>query len=411
MRQTQRLNALKVRDLNTPGRHADGDGLYLQIDKDGSRYWIFMWKRGGKRRVMGLGSERKVSLSAARKKAKDAWRKVDDGIDPIAERKGSRAVILNFGQAAIECHATLSKGWDSAKHKTQWLPFVEKYAKPLYRKPVNQIDTDDVVRVLSPYWKARPDLAMRIRERIQRVLNWAEAKGMRHGKNPASWRGNLQDWMAKPAPKHTRVEHMRALHYNKIPDFMARLRATETGVGARALEFTILCAARHGETTGATWDEFFQDGQWTGLWRIPAHRMKMRLPHVVPLSERALQIVKDQYEIRRSRLVFPGRWDDSKLANTSMLNVVRRLGENVTTHGFRSTFRDWAGDLMGTRFPRDVIEMALAHTVGDATERAYRRGNALEQRRELMDAWAAYCDRPPQADNVIPMERIKPIPA
>ena len=403
MRRTQRLDALKVRDLKEPGRHADGDGLYLQIDKDGSRYWIFMWKRGGKRRVMGLGPERKVSLAAARRKAKDADRKIDDGLDPIDERKKSRAVVLNFGQAAVECHATLSPSWTSAKHRDHWLSVLEKYAKPLYSKRVDQIDTDDVMLVLTPLWQKRPNLAMQLRERVQRVLNWATAKGMRHGKNPASWRGNLQDWMAKPAPKHTRVEHMRALHYKKIPEFKARQRATEEGVGARALEFTILTAARHGETTGATWDEFFQDGLWTGLWRIPKERMKMRMPHVVPLSERALQIVRDQFDSRRSCLVFPGRWDDSRLSNTSMLNVVLRLGENVTTHGFRSTFRDWAGDLMGTRFPRHVIELALAHVVGNATERAYARSDALEQRRELMTAWAAYCERSPQTDNVIPI--------
>jgi integrase len=347
---------------------------------------------------------------SSQKESQGCTRKVDDGLDPISERRRGRAVVLNFGQAAVECHATLSKGWTSSKHVNYWLSILEKYAKPLYGKPVNQIDTDDVMRVLTPLWQKRPNLAMQLRERIQRVLNWATAKHMRHGKNPASWRGNLQDWMAKPVPKHTRVEHMRALHYNKIPDFMARLRATEEGVGARALEFTILTAARHGETTGATWDEFFQDGLWTGVWTIPAHRMKMRLPHKVPLSERALQIVKNQYEIRRSRLVFPGRRDGSKLANTSMLVVAARLGENVTTHGFRSTFKTWCGDLMGTKFPREVVEKALAHVVGNATERAYDRSDALEQRRDLMNAWAAYCERPPQADNIIPMER-KPIPA
>jgi len=207
MRRTQRLDALKVRDLKEPGRHADGDGLYLQIDKDGSRYWIFMWKRGGKRRVMGLGPERKVSLAAARRKAKDADRKIDDGLDPIDERKKSRAVVLNFGQAAVECHATLSPSWTSAKHRDHWLSVLEKYAKPLYSKRVDQIDTDDVMLVLTPLWQKRPNLAMQLRERVQRVLNWATAKGMRHGKNPASWRGNLQDWMAKPAPGSSTCGH------------------------------------------------------------------------------------------------------------------------------------------------------------------------------------------------------------
>jgi hypothetical protein len=191
MRQTQRLNALKVRDLKQAGRHADGDGLYLQIDKDGNRYWIFMWKRGGKRHVMGLGSERTVTLAQARKKAKAAARKVDDGIDPIDERKKSRAPVLTFGQAAAQCHATLKEGWTNAKHVAHWLRMLERYAKPLHSKRVDQIDTDDVMRVLNPIWQKRPNLAMQLRERIQRVMIWASAKGLRHGKNPASWKGNL----------------------------------------------------------------------------------------------------------------------------------------------------------------------------------------------------------------------------
>jgi integrase len=283
----------------------------------------------------GLGIRaHSVPRAAARKKAKAAARKIDDGIDPIDERKKRHAPVLNFGEAAAECHATLSLGWTNKKHVAHWLPFIEKHAKPLYRKPVDKIDTDDVVRRLSPFWKEQPHLAHRLRERVQRVLNRAEAKGMRTGKKPASWRGNLQDWMAKPAPKHTRIEHMPSLHYNKIPDFMARLRATDTGVGARALEFTILTAARTGETFGATWDEFFLDGEWTGLWSIPAARMKMRRKHVVPLSDRALQIVKDQYETRRSRLVFPGLRDGRQLSTAAMLNVVQRLASRPRCMAF-----------------------------------------------------------------------------
>jgi integrase len=207
--------------------------------------------------------------------------------------------------------------------------------------------------------------------------------------------------MTKPAPKFTRVAHMRALHYDKMPGFMARLRQVE-GVGARALEFTILTAARTGETYGATWDEINFE---YGLWTIAGERMKTRQAHIVPLPDRVLQIIKDRFEERSSRLIFPGVKDDQQLSNTAMLYVLERLDIEATVHGFRSTFRDWAGDLMGTRFPRDVVELALAHVVGNATERAYRRGTALEQRRELMNAWAAYCERPPQADNVVTMRR------
>jgi integrase len=282
------------------------------------------------------------------------------------------------------------------KHGAHWLPFLQQHAQTLFPKPVDQITPDDVVGVLNPLWGKKQDLASRLRQRIQRVLNWATAKGLRHGDNPAAWEGKLQDWMAKPAPKHTRVKHMPALHYDKMPEFMARLRQLEQ-VAPRALEFTILTAARTGETYGATWDEInFEHG----LWTIPGERMKMRMAHTVPLSDRALQIVKERYEARSSRLIFPGMKDNQGLSNASMLRVLERLGCDATVHGFRSTFRDWAGDLMAIRFPRDVVELALAHVVGDATERAYRRSTALEQRRELMNAWALYCERPPETDNV-----------
>jgi len=398
-RLVERLTPLQIKNFK-PGetlkRHADGAGLYLQIDTNGSRSWIYMWKRDGRRRVMGLGPERIVSLGDARKKAKAAARLVEQGKDPIGERDKSRAEIMTFGEAAAQCHAMLKAGWRSQKHGAHWLPFLQQHAQALFTKPVDQITPDDVVRVLNPLWGKQQDLASRLRQRIQRVLNWATAKGLRHGDNPAAWEGMLQDWMAKPAAKHTRVKHMPALHYDKMPEFMARLRQLEE-VAPRALEFTILTAARTGETYGATWDEInFEHG----LWTIPGERMKMRMAHTVPLSDRALQIVKERYEARSSRLIFPGMKDNQGLSNASMLRVLERLGCDATVHGFRSTFRDWAGDLMATRFPRDVVELALAHVVGDATERAYRRGTALEQRRELMNAWALYCERPPETDNV-----------
>jgi integrase len=412
-RLVDRLTPLKVKNLTAKksiGRHADGAGLYLQIDADGSCSWIFMWKRGGKRRVMGLGSERIVSLGEARKKRKAAERLVEAGKDPIAERIAERnkanTEAMTFGEAAAQCHAMLKSGWRSAKHGADWLPFLAKHAQPLFAKAVDKITPDDVVRVLNPLWNNQQDLASRLRMRIQRVLNWATAKGLRHGDNPAAWEGKLQDWMAKPAPKHTLVRHMRALHYDKMPAFMASLRQVE-GVNARALEFTILTAARTCETYGATWDEInFEHG----LWTVPGERMKMRKAHIVPLSDRALQITKDRFEERSSRLIFPGVKDDRRLSNSAMLYVLERLGIDATVHGFRSTFRDWAGDLMATRFPDDIVELALAHVVGNATKRAYRRGTALEQRRELMNAWAAYCERSPQVDNVVAMRRAE-IPA
>lgn len=294
----------------------------------------------------------------------------------------------------------LAPGWRSDKHRAHWLPMLEKYAKPLYGKPVNKIDTDDVVRVLTPLWHEQPDLARRLRERIQRVLNWTTAKGMRQGKNPAAWEGNLQDWMSKPVPMQVRTKHMRALPYDDIPAFMTRLRALDR-LGARALEFTVLTAARTGETLGATWTEInFEQA----LWIVPGERMKMRLPHTVPLSERALQIVKDQHAIRSSQLVFRGLRDNRPLSNSAMLDVLEGLGVDVTVHGFRSSFSDWAGDKMAARFPCELVQLALAHAIGNTTDRAYRRTTALEQRRELMNAWATYCERPPETDNIIQME-------
>jgi integrase len=238
------------------------------------------------------------------------------------------------------------------------------------------------------------------------VLGWCKAHKYRDGENPASWKGNLKDLLPALRRKRERIKHMRALPYPEMPAFIAKLRALgDSRPRARALEFTILTAARSGETFFAIWDEIDFTKR---LWTVPAQRMKAGVAHVVPLGDRAMDILKDQYAIRCSQFVFPGHRDNRPMSNTGMLTVLQRLGADVTTHGFRSSFRDWAGDLSG--FPRDVIEMALAHAVGDATEQAYRRGRALEQRRKLMDAWAAYCERLPQADNVIPMER-KPVSA
>jgi integrase len=234
-----------------------------------------------------------------------------------------------------------------------------------------------------------------------------KANGYREGENPAAWKDNLKDLLPRLRKKRERITHMAALPHEDMPAFMAKLRSIDDILHRpRALEFTILTAARSGETFGATWDEIDFAHK---LWTIPKDRMKAGVAHIVPLSDRALHILKDQYDIRSSnKLIFPGIRDDRPMSNSGMLRVLNRLGVNATVHGFRSSFRDWAGDK--TPFPRDVTEMALAHAVGDATEQAYRRGRALEQRRELMNAWAAYCERPPQADNVIPIER-KPIPA
>jgi integrase len=416
-REVERLSALAIKRLveagfdgegkhKNVGRHSDGNGLYLQIDPDGSRSWVLMWKIGKRRHVMGLGSARprQVSLKEARDTAAQYREIIRKGGDPIAERNAKRAKIvgsMTFGQAAAECVKVLGPSWRSAKHRTQWLPALQRHAKLLLNKPVGAITPDHVVAVLTPLWNTQPALAQRLRQRIERVLHWAKAKRLYRGDNPAAWEGNLQDWMPKPVAARIRIKPMAALPYAQVPAFMASLRAVP-GVSARALEFTILTAARSGETFGATWDEFDFD---EAVWTIPGQRMKAGVTHVVPLSDRVMQIIREQYDTRSCQFVFPGHRDGTRLSNTAMLEVQRKLVPGLTVHGFRSSFRDWAEDR--TPYHREA-EMALAHTVGNETERAYRRGTAFDKRRELMNAWAAYCE--PRTDNVIAI-RSKPIPA
>jgi integrase len=418
-REIERLSALAVKHLiearfdgegkhKNAGRHNDGDGLYLQIDPDGSCSWVFMWKISGRRRVMGLGSARsgQVSLKQARAFAKAAREIIRKGGDPIAERNAKRAETagsMTFGQAATDCGKVLEQGWRSAKHKAQWLSALQRHAKLLLNKPVGAITTEHVVDVLKPLWNTQPVLAQRLRQRIERVMDWAKAKRLYHGDNPAAWEGNLQDWMPKPVPAKIRIKPMAALPYAQIPAFMASLRAVP-GVCARALEFTILTAARTGETFGATWDELDFD---EAVWTIPGRRMKAGVEHFVPLSDQAMQIVRAQYDTRSCQFVFPGRKDDKPLSNSVMLEVLRKLAPGLTVHGFRSSFRNWAEDK--TTYHREA-EFALAHTVGNKSERSYRHSTAFDKRVDLMNAWAAYCGPAPQADNVIAMRK-KPIPA
>jgi integrase len=386
-------------------RYSDGGGLYLEVTASGSKSWVFMWKRNGRRRCMGLGSANTIALLDARELAADARKAVLAGRDPISERNKERARAISFAEAAAQCRADIGAQWKAERYRQNWLSSLNIHAKSLANKMIGEITVDHVEQVMRPLWSNQPDLALRLRERIECILDWAKAKEYRDGENPARWKGNLKYRMGALPAKSERVEHMAALPYHEVPDFMSKLRATDDSLHrARALEFTILTAARSNETFWATWDEIdFVEK----LWIIPKERMKKRREHVVPLSERAWQIIEGQHAIRSSHLIFPGVRDGRPMSNTQMLFALQRLGVAVTVHGFRSSFRDWAGDK--TAFPRDLIEFALAHRVGDATEEAYRRNTAVERRRKLMEDWAGFCARPPQADNVIPMER-KPIP-
>lgn len=363
-----------------PGRHSDGGGLYLNVSPSVSKSWVFMWTRDGKRREMGLGSYPALSLSAARKTAADYRAVVADGRDPISER--DKETEPTFGECADMLIASMEKSWRNEKHRYQWRTTLTVYCALIRGKRVSTIGTDDVLSVLTPIWSTKQETASRLRGRIERVLDFARAKGWRTGENPALWRGHLKSILPTLKLHGT---HYAAMPYAEIPDFLPRVRSADA-LAARMLEFTILTAARSGEARGAVWSEIDLD---KAIWTIPGARMKAGKEHRVPLSSRAVEILSELYKTKTGDLVFPGQKAGKPLSIMAMNMFLRRLKVDVTVHGFRSAFRDWCGN--ETSFPREVAEQALAHHVGDAVERAYRRSDALEKRRKLMEAWAAYC--------------------
>jgi integrase len=402
-----KLTALKVGRHLTPGMYADGAGLYLQVTGAGAKSWIFRFSLHGKAREMGLGSLSAVSLADARIKAAECRRLRQEGVDPIEARKGLRhqakldaAKTITFKEAAASYIASHRAGWRNPKHAAQWEYTLAAYAGPvLAALSIQAIDTGLVLKVLQPIWRAKPETASRLRGRIEAVLDWAKVSGLRQGENPARWRGHL-DHLLPATSKVRRVKHHAALPHAELPDFIAKLRAQE-GVAARALEYTILTAARTGDTIGAVWDEVNTSGK---VWTVPGDRMKAGKEHRVPLSSRALAILSDEHDVRTSDYVFPGGKAGKPLSNMAMTEVLRRMGRrDITVHGFRSTFRDWAAER--TNFPSEVVEMALAHAVSDKVEAAYRRGDLLEKRRRLMAEWASYCNTSAACgrDKVVPM--------
>jgi integrase len=393
-KQLHKLSARAVATLTKPGRHSDGGGLYLNITATGARSWVFMWKVAGKRREMGLGSLRDVPLAKARERAADARQKLADGLDPIAVR--DKPKVMTFGEAADALIESMSSSWSSNKHRAQWRMTLAVYCEPLRSKPVAEIGAEDVLKILQPLWATKPETASRLRGRIERVLDFARARGQRSGENPARWRGHLDALLPKRA-KLMRGHH-KAMPFDDLPAFMASLRERE-GIAPRALEFAILTAARSGEVLGARWDEVNLDA---GQWIVPATRMKAGREHRVPLSARAVEILRQLEQARFSEFVFPGLKRNRPLSVMALDRVLRRMKVDVTVHGFRSAFRDWAGER--TYFPREIAEAALAHLVGDAVERAYRRGDALEKRRLLMDDWARFCE-PKGSGTVVPIGR------
>jgi integrase len=402
-RSVNKLNARQIAALKQDGRYSDGGGLYLVVGPGASRRWTFLFRWRGKLKEMGLGSLASVPLADARQKASETRRLLNEGRNPIEHRKAEaaarQAVVTSFGTFADELVTGLSHGFRNEKHKAQWAMTLTRYAAPLRPKTPNEITTDDVLAVLQPLWVKRPETASRLRGRIERVLDAAKAKGLRSGENPARWRGHLDALLSK-RQKLTRGHHA-AMPYGELPAFIARLRASES-VSALALEFTILTAARSGEVLGARWDEIDLGAK---LWIVPASRMKAGREHRVPLAPRTLDILRSAEEMRTGDYVFPGQRRGKPLSVMALAMVLRRAGlADVTVHGFRSAIRDWAGN--ETSFTRELAEAALAHAVGDMTERAYRRGDALEKRRQLMSAWASFIE-PKGASNVVSIEKAR----
>ncbi|MDP2259072.1 MAG: integrase arm-type DNA-binding domain-containing protein [Caulobacter sp.] len=396
-REINRLTTKTVEALDEPGLHADGAGLYLRIDQTGSKRWVMVYFWRGKRREMGLGSAAPVtgvSLKAARLAAGAAREQLAQGIDPIEARRLEAAAVSprTFGEQALAVIAELETGWRSPKAGPQWTASLKQHAAAIWDRPVAAIDTPDVLSVLTPIWQTIPETATRVRARIERVLDVARIEGRRSGENPARWRGHLQLMLARQIRERG---HHAALAYEQLPDFIARLRA-RPATAARAMEWAILTATRTSETREATWGEIHGD-----VWIIPRERMKAGRDHRVPLTPRLLEILDEMAPARAAGdYIFPGDQRIEPLSRMAMLMLLRRMDvTDVTVHGFRSAFRDWAGDC--TSHPREVIEEALAHVVGGAVERAYRRRDALAKRRALMTDWATFCATP-AGSNVIP---------
>ncbi len=394
--------------------HGDGGGLYLRVAPPNGASWVFRFMIDGQARTMGLGPYPDISLADARTRAAEARRIKLDGLDPIETREAVRAAkrqslanAMTFRECAVAYIKAHETEWKNPKHAAQWPATLEKYAYPVFGDlQVSAVDTALVLKVLEPIWKVKTETASRVRQRIEAVLDWAASRGKRAGNNPARWKGHLVHQLSA-RQKVAKVAHQPALPYDDLGDFMSELRK-QVGFGAMALEFTILTAARTSEVLEARWGEF---DLVENTWIVPADRMKVGREHRVPLSARAVEILEKMKASRTEKalpadaFVFPGAKIGRSLSNMTMLKVLERMndagdkprwvdhqGRRVVPHGFRSTFSDWASET--TSYPRDVIEMALAHTIKNKAEAAYRRGDLFDKRRDLMAAWATACTAP-----------------
>jgi integrase len=399
-----KLTALEISRLSEPGVYGDGDNLYLQVRGPKSKSWILRYTIAGKPKYLGLGSLRKLPLAKARVKARGAIAQLGEDIDPLeAKREAKQQRILEearritFGECAHAYIAAHQATWRNKQHCQQWGSSLARFVLPMIGAlPVGSIDTALVLKVIEPMWAKTPETGSRVRGRIEVILDWAKSRGYREGENPARWRGHIEN-LLPPRTKLRKVVHHAALPYGEVAGFMVDLRR-DTSIGAKVLQFTILTAARTGEALGARWDEIDLKAR---TWVIPGNRMKAGREHRVPLSDDAIAILNDMATIRQGAFVFPGIRDGRPLSYLAMRNALKRASrQEITIHGFRSSFRDWAAEQ--TSYPNEVIEMALAHTIGNKVEAAYRRGDLVEKRRKLMDAWARYCSTPARGD-VIPM--------
>lgn len=403
-----KLTAIMVSKVKEKGCYPDGGNLYLQVSATGTKSWLFRYMINGKAKNMGLGALNAVSLAEAREKAADCRRLIASGIDPQAEKKAraekaklEEAKAMSFEQCAAAYIGTHKAGWKNAKHTLQWESTLATYVYPVFGKlPVQEVDVALVMKVLEPIWKTKTETATRVRGRIESILDWANSREYRTGENPARWRGKLENLLPAPS-KIKKVLHQPALPYSQVGSFMERLGAIE-GLSAMALQVTILTATRTSETLNARWNEIDLKNK---VWVIPAERIKTGKEHRIPLSEAVLKILRRLHEARINDYVFPSN-KGKPLSNMAMMMLVRRMGmEDITVHGFRSTFRDWCAEQ--TNYPREVAEAALSHAVENKVEAAYRRGDLFEKRKALMAEWARYCQTPrrTEGDKVVKLHK------
>ena len=386
-----RLTALKVQKLKKPGWYADGGGLYLQISPSGSKSWVFRYVLHSREHRHGLGSYETISLIKARQYAEECRVLKKEGIDPIQFKRAKIAQTAlkeanskTFKDCAISYIEAHKAGWKSRKHELQWRNTLETYAYPVIgNRSIQTIDVALVLKILEPIWYEKTETASRVRRRIENILDWATARKYRIGENPARWRGHLDKLLPKRS-KVQKVKHFSAMPYTKLPKYYAKLKKKDT-IAALALAFIVLTATRVSETRYATWKEI---NLKTKEWNIPDIRMKADRPHRVPLSKEAVSILKRAKKLSPNSLVFEGNVLNKPISSSSIRQLLQDDYPKLTVHGFRSTFRDWCAEI--TSYPREVAEAALAHSIKDATERAYQRGDIFKKRLRLMNTWANY---------------------